>query len=100
MPMKVHGPAAKAIRTAQGRSLRDVASKAGLHFGYLTRVESGEKGATEETIGRLADSLGVDPGAISYPDEPIVQATPDTVARIAEFLSVPVEVVPLEVAPL
>lgn len=90
--MKVNGAAVKAIRTAQRRSLRDVAEKSGLNHGHLARVEAGVRGATEETIGSIAKALGVESAAISYPDPPIVQATPETVARIAEFLLTPVEV--------
>jgi transcriptional regulator with XRE-family HTH domain len=92
--MKVNGLAVKAIRTAQRRTQRDIAAAAELDKAYVARVERGEKGAAEETIERLARALRVDPRAISYPDEPVVQASPETVARIAEFLSVPVEVMP------
>ena len=91
--MKVHGAAIKAIRTAQDRSLRDVAEASGLSAGYLLRLEKGEKGATEETLLGLAKGLGVHLDAISYPDQPVIQATPETIAQIAQFLSTPVEAV-------
>jgi transcriptional regulator with XRE-family HTH domain len=90
--MKIHGHAVKAIRAAQGRSQRDVAAGASIACGTLARIELGTKGASDDTIKRIADALRVDPRAISYPEEPPVQVTPEVVQKIADLLSMPAEV--------
>jgi transcriptional regulator with XRE-family HTH domain len=87
--MKVNGQAIRAIRCAKGLNIREAATAAGLSFAYLSRVETGLKGASEETIQRVASALDVPVGAISYPDPPVVQATPETIEQIARILRAP-----------
>jgi Helix-turn-helix len=55
------GPAhhLRAVRQAQGRSLRDVASQAGIDIAHLSRVERGEKSLSVAGLYRLARVLGL-----------------------------------------
>jgi transcriptional regulator with XRE-family HTH domain len=82
-PMQVNGEAVKSFRILRGRSMRDLAMAAGIDVAHLSRVESGLKGATDETIQNLAVELGVSPGSISYPDPP---ATAETIRRVLALL--------------
>jgi transcriptional regulator with XRE-family HTH domain len=81
--MKPHGPAIRAIREAKGIGIRQLAAMSGLDRGYLSRVETGDVGASEETIQRIADSLDVAIEAVSYSSP---QATPATIRRIVHLL--------------
>lgn len=47
------------IRKAQGKSLRDVAEKAGLPAAFLSQVERGEKLPRLENVEGIASALGV-----------------------------------------
>ncbi len=81
--MQVNGESIKAFRIIRGRSMRDLATAAGIDVAHLSRVENGLKGATDETIQRLADALDVPVGSISYPDPP---ATAETIRRVVALL--------------
>jgi transcriptional regulator with XRE-family HTH domain len=81
--MRPHGPAIRAIREARGQGIRQLSATTGLDRGYLSRVETGEAGASEETIQRIAKGLDVSIEAISYPAP---QATPTTIRRIVALL--------------
>jgi transcriptional regulator with XRE-family HTH domain len=81
--MKVNGEAVREIRKARGRTMRDVAEGAGIDWGYLSKIENGRKGASSETIDRLAKTLDVTVGAISYPAP---QASAATIRRIVRIL--------------
>jgi transcriptional regulator with XRE-family HTH domain len=58
------GEHVRKLRRAKGLSLRDVASKVGVGFTYLSRVETGNMTygdyPSEALIHRLADALGAD----------------------------------------
>jgi transcriptional regulator with XRE-family HTH domain len=47
------------LRRTQSRSLRTTAADLGLAPSYLSRLERGERGCTEELSRRLADYYGV-----------------------------------------
>ena len=52
------GATLRARRTAQGRSLRDVARAACCAVGYLSEVERGRKEVSSELLASVADALG------------------------------------------
>lgn len=88
--MMVNGEAVRAIRQAQRRSIHDLAAAAGIDPGYLSKVETGRKGAADDTIERIAAGLEVTPRAISYPDPPHALASEDAIERIVSLLRTPV----------
>jgi transcriptional regulator with XRE-family HTH domain len=49
----------RAVRQAQGKSLRSTARAAGIDPAHLSRVERGQKGLSVEALKRLADVLGL-----------------------------------------
>jgi transcriptional regulator with XRE-family HTH domain len=49
----------RAVRLAQGRSLRDVAIPAEMDPGHLSKVERGEKNLSVDSLYRLAKVLGL-----------------------------------------
>ena len=53
------GAVLRAARVSQGRSLRDVASVAGMSVGYLSEVERGHKEASSELLAAAASALGL-----------------------------------------
>lgn len=63
-----HGPAIKAIRKALGIRQDTLAAKAGISKSYLSRIESGkETPPLTATTRKLANGLGVDLDAVTYP---------------------------------
>lgn len=69
-----------------------MAERTGFNKGYLSRLETGETGASEETLRSIADWLGVSVEAISHPEPAVlIQATPDNLRQIADMLSAPSE---------
>jgi transcriptional regulator with XRE-family HTH domain len=88
--MKVNGEAVKAIRKAQRLTIRDLAARAGLDVGYLSKIENKVKGASDETIERIAAGLEVTIGAISHPDPPQALAREDAIEQIVGMLRAPV----------
>lgn len=52
------------LRLAQGRTLRDVASRAAISLGYLSEVERGEKEASSEMIAAICEALEIGPGSL------------------------------------
>ncbi len=46
-------------RTAQGRTLREVAASARVSLGYLSEVERGRKEASSELLAAICGALGV-----------------------------------------
>ena len=46
-------------RTAQGRTLREVAASARVSLGYLSEVERGRKEASSELLAAICSALGV-----------------------------------------
>ena len=46
-------------RTAQSRTLRDVAREARVSLGYLSEVERGQKEASSELLNAICEALGL-----------------------------------------
>lgn len=63
--MKANGAAIRAIRTANRRGLRKLATETGLTRGFLSQIETGKRGASDETIQVIADALGTTVEAIT-----------------------------------
>lgn len=51
------GDVLRDVRLQQGRTLRQVASKASVALGYLSEVERGQKEASSEVLASVADAL-------------------------------------------
>ncbi|MEU1778165.1 MULTISPECIES: helix-turn-helix domain-containing protein [Streptomyces] len=64
--VRPNGSAIRAIRAAQHLSLRTLASQTDRDRGHLSRLERGQAGASEETIRRIAQALGVPLSAITH----------------------------------
>ena len=55
----VQTPPLRAVREAQGLSLRYVATEAGIDPAHLSRVERGERSLSVDALARLARVLGL-----------------------------------------
>lgn len=53
------GQSLRDARTAQGRTLRDVARDARVSLGYLSEVERGQKEASSELLNSICTALGL-----------------------------------------
>jgi len=53
------GAALRSARAAQGRTLSQVALRAGISLGYLSEVERGVKEVSSEMLASICDALGV-----------------------------------------
>ena len=53
------GQTLREARTAQSRTLRDVAREARVSLGYLSEVERGQKEASSELINSICTALGL-----------------------------------------
>lgn len=53
------GDVLRDFRLQKGQTLRQVASRASVALGYLSEVERGQKEASSEILGSLADALEV-----------------------------------------
>lgn len=53
------GQTLRAARTAQARTLRDVARDARVSLGYLSEVERGQKEASSELLNAICAALGL-----------------------------------------
>ena len=72
------------LRKARGRSLKEVALRAGLSVGFLSQIERGLSSVSIRVLARLADSLDAAIGDI-FPGPDIVEtAGPPFVARVAD----------------
>ncbi len=69
------------LRRSQARSLRTTAADLGLAPSYLSRLERGERGCTEELSQRLADYYGVSHELIELAEGRVPD---DVVAILAE----------------
>ena len=58
------GAALQALREDRGWSQGELARRAGLSHGHISRMESGWRTPTAETIDRLAAALGLDDAAL------------------------------------
>ncbi|HWL01824.1 MAG TPA: helix-turn-helix transcriptional regulator [Microbacteriaceae bacterium] len=52
------GDVLRDLRLQQGKTLRQVASRASVALGYLSEVERGQKEASSEILASVADALG------------------------------------------
>ncbi len=61
MPLlrRVIGAVLRRIRLGQGRTLRDVATAAGVSLPYLSEVERGTKEASSEVLAAICRALGL-----------------------------------------
>jgi DNA-binding Xre family transcriptional regulator len=53
------GQALRSERTAQRRTLTEVAERAGISMQYLSEIERGRKEASSEILGAVCTSLGI-----------------------------------------
>jgi len=60
-----NGAAIRAIREAQGSSLRRTAARAEISPSYLAQIERGEKAARDGVVQKIAQSLGIPITAIT-----------------------------------
>ncbi|WP_092667662.1 helix-turn-helix domain-containing protein [Agrococcus carbonis] len=96
------GDVLRDTRLRQGRTLRQVASRASVALGYLSEVERGQKEASSEILASVADALEVPLSSIlrevgdrlavleglGYGDlDPLASPVPDTLPAelVAEF---------------
>ncbi|MFG2837058.1 helix-turn-helix domain-containing protein [Streptomyces zaomyceticus] len=54
-----HRPPLRAVRAARGMGLREVAERAGIDPGHLSKVERGQKQLSVDSLHRLAAVLGL-----------------------------------------
>lgn len=53
------GESLRELRTAEGRTLREVSSSARVSLGYLSEIERGQKEASSELLNAICAALGV-----------------------------------------
>lgn len=63
---RILGGAVRRIREAQGVKQDVLATRADIHFAYLSNIERGKKAPSVEVMCRIANGLGVDLDDISY----------------------------------
>jgi transcriptional regulator with XRE-family HTH domain len=66
--IKAHGKAIREIRKSRHLSINRVAIHIGVTTAYLSRLERGQRGATLETLQKIADAIGASIDAITYPE--------------------------------
>lgn len=64
-PMKANGRRIRELREAKQLGIRSLADMAKIHRSYLSRLERGIRDARPETLARIARALGVPVGDIS-----------------------------------
>lgn len=64
---KAHGPGIRAIRESLGIPHGKFAVAIGVHPGYLTHIEKGDKSPSDVVVRKIADRLGVTVDQITYP---------------------------------
>ena len=62
------GARLRSLRLAAGRTQIELAVRSGLTHELISRLELGRRGPRAETVGRLADALGVAPGELAGED--------------------------------
>lgn len=76
------GQTLREARTAQSRTLRDVAREARVSLGYLSEVERGQKEASSELLNAICTALGLTLSSL------MADVTSDLISREAAKLSV------------
>src|SRR5688500_4954508 len=59
LPRRLLGDVLRERRREQGRTLREVSSRARVSLGYLSEVERGQKEASSELLASICRALGV-----------------------------------------
>jgi transcriptional regulator with XRE-family HTH domain len=77
----------KAIREANGISLQRLAKDIGRDVGFLSRVERGRQGASDETLHLFAERLNIPITAIIHKETPRDQEPPGAPQRGPRDLS-------------
>lgn len=72
------------LRKARGKSLKDIASAAGLSVGYVSQVERGLSSASVRVLARLADALEVGIGDLFGGDDDGSDTAGRIVARVRD----------------
>ena len=54
------GERIRSLRKERGWSQEELGEKADLHYTYVGAVERGEKNASIDTLGKIADALGIE----------------------------------------
>ncbi|MER7734161.1 helix-turn-helix transcriptional regulator [Streptomyces erythrochromogenes] len=68
--MRPNGPAQRAIRKAQNKSLRLLERITGLDRGYLSRIETGQiRRVADPSVQKIADALDVPIEAITHKEK-------------------------------
>lgn len=68
--MRPNGPAQRAIREAQNKSLRLLERMTGLNRGYLSRLETGQiRDVADPSVQKIADALDVPIEAIIHKEK-------------------------------
>jgi transcriptional regulator with XRE-family HTH domain len=50
----------RGLRERAGLTLRDLEAESGVHFSFISQIESGDRKASPKTIRKLSVALGVD----------------------------------------
>jgi transcriptional regulator with XRE-family HTH domain len=80
------GPVIRELRRGQGLRLKDLADRAGVSVGYLSRLERGEAGGDNPSLASLemlARALGVPLSALMPPDEQSAPSDGDLAETLA-----------------
>lgn len=77
------GHVIRTARTEQGRSLRAVATEAGMSIGYLSEVERGFKEASSELLTAVASALDMAVSALIWRAGELMVAADNSVAVLA-----------------
>ena len=70
------GPVLKRLREAAGISQQELADRAGLNVGGVTKVEQGQREPSWETVLALASALGVTPNEFLPVEAPSPEPAP------------------------
>jgi transcriptional regulator with XRE-family HTH domain len=65
----VFGERVRQLREERFLSMAELADKAGISKNTLFRVETGNYSAIPRTVRKIAEALGVEPGALVTPEE-------------------------------
>jgi transcriptional regulator with XRE-family HTH domain len=66
--MKANGTSIRTFREKADIGLRQLARGTGKSCGFISRLETGQRTASEETLRSIASELGVPVEAITYPE--------------------------------
>ena len=70
------GSTLRAVRTEQGRTLREVAKSARVSLGYLSEVERGHKEASSELLNSICAALNISLAEVLFSIANELTATP------------------------